>query len=88
MIIPLSDDWQVKVVPLNFVLEQRYRTKPSNEHPEGRLDWKVCGYYSGLQAALLALPDHLAQSPEIETYEGFLAEWEALSKRITARIGR
>lgn len=88
MIIDLTDQWRVKVEPMNFILQQYAQTKPSKKNPEGGMKWKTYGYYSGLESALRALPDALAQCPEIETYQGYLAAWNDLARDLGGRMLR
>lgn len=40
MIWEITDTYRVRVEPLNFVLERRHHTKPTDEHPEGREVWR------------------------------------------------
>jgi len=58
MIINITDEYRVKTIPMNFVLEQYREIKPRNKPV--RYEWVFLGYYSGLASALKALPDHVA----------------------------
>jgi hypothetical protein len=79
MIIQISDRWRVKAEGMNFVLQELRIVKPHEKNNfEGGEAWAFCGYYPSLKRALQALPDHLALSHAITTYEGFLEEWESL----------
>lgn len=89
MIIPISDDWRVKVEGMNFILEHLQPTKPhkSNNYTAG-VRWVLQGYYPSLKRALQALPDHLALSPGVTTLEGYMEAWDVLVNRLTAKLGK
>lgn len=88
MIWEISKDYRVSVVPLNFVLERRHHTRPSDDHPEGRDTWKTVGYYSGLESALRAIPDDIAQLPEVQDYAGLRARLDTLAGQLARRVGK
>jgi len=90
MNIELTEDWRINVIPLNFVLEERVPKgiAPGEKIAREGFNWVVRGYYSGLRAALLALPDFLAQSPGVETLEGYLARWDKVTAQLVRRAGK
>ena len=90
MIIQLTEDWRIKVIPLNYVLEERVESGigPGGKLPKEPYKWEVKGYYSGLRSALTALPDFLAQSPKVETAEALFARWDKLCVQFARSAGR
>lgn len=87
MIWQLSEEYRVKVEPLNFVL-QRLTEVTNRETKEARMDWKTVGYYSGLESAIRAIPDDIALSPEVEDYKGLRALLDALAGQLARRVGK
>ena len=90
MKIELNEEWRINVIPLNFVLEQRMESgkRPDGSDPKEPYKWEVRGYYSSLRAALTALPDFLAQTPSVETLEGFFARWDKLCVQFARSAGK
>ena len=86
MIIELSDNWRIVTGNLNFELQER--TVIKNGDNAGQYRWTFRGYYSGLQSVLRAIPDHLALSPSVTTYQEFLESWEDLRNQIGGRFKR
>ena len=84
MIIPLADNWRIKTIPLNFVLEEQIDAHDKDKNPVKR--WVIRGYYSGMDSALQALPDHLALSPSVGTYEEYLAAWGDLRRQAVENL--
>ena len=82
----MTDDWRVKVIPMNFVLEQHKKTKPSKKYPDGRMQWVRYGYYSSLENALRAIPSALAQSPTLTTLEEYTAEWRRIAASVQKKF--
>ena len=86
MIIELDDDWRVNTDPHNFILE--HRTVITKGDNAGQHKWTSAGFYSGMGSLLKALPDALALSPSIVTYEEYLARWEELRRSVKAALPR
>lgn len=84
MIIDLSENWRVVTGNLNFELQEQTTIKHGDN--KGKPQWVFRGYYSGLQSCFNALPDHLALSPSVQTFEEYMEVWRDLSKQITARF--
>lgn len=86
MIIEVSDEWRIKVEPMNFILEQLVEVKPKDK--PAHMDWKFCGYFPDPETALKALPGHLMQSRDLETMSGLSARWERVIAQFTRRVGK
>ena len=79
MIVTIADDWRVRRHDrMNFVVEERVEVQPKDEDKPMRLDWKVRGYYSSIESAFSALPDHLSKSEAIETWAHLVDALEAI----------
>lgn len=88
MILQIADDYRINVSAMNFTLEQKHVTEARGTHEGGKEVWKTLGYYSGLESALRALPDHLALDPTVQTLEDYIARWAALAKDIGGRFSK
>ena len=86
MILSLNDDYRINVSSMNFTLEQSYTVKEGDNAGQER--WKTLGYYSGFESVLRAIPDHLAQHPDVVTFEDFMGRWKALAKDVGGRFGK
>jgi len=87
MIWQLTDDFRIRVVPLNFILE--YMADVVNPKTgETKQKWKRHGYYSTLQNAIAALPDRVAQHPEVKTIGDLTARIESLAVQLSKRVGK
>ncbi len=86
MIWQLSDDYRVRTIPMNFVLEEYREIKPKDK--PAYHEWTFLGNYSGLRSVLHALPDWVALRDDTKTLEGLLVALEALADDITERIVR
>ena len=86
MIIEISDEWRVRVEPMNFILEQYREVIAKNKPP--RMDWKFVGYYASLEQALLRIPHHLMQSGDLENIAGLPTRWESLIAQFSRRVGK
>lgn len=80
MIIDLSPDWRISTGKLNFELQQRTTIKHGDN--AGNDQWSFRGYYSGMDSALRAIPDHLALCDSVTTYKEYLDAWAQLRKEI------
>lgn len=87
MIWQLTPEYRVKVIPLNFVLE-RWTESVNPKTKEPTAGWKVIGYYSGLESAIRAIPDDLAQHPEVKDWEGLRERLESLADKLARSVGR
>ena len=89
MIIEISENFRVKTIPLNFVLEERVEADATRKiKPKCSHKWVIRGYYSGLSAALAAIPDYLAQSPAIKTLGDYTRAWDALRKEVAVGFSK
>ena len=87
MIWQLTDDFRIKVVPLNFILE--YMADGVNRKTgEPTRKWKLHGYYSTLQNAIAALPDRVAQHHEVKTIGDLTARLDSLAVQLSKRVGK
>ena len=90
MNIEIAEDWRIKVIPLNFELQQRVESgnRPDGTAPTDPYKWQFRGYYSGLKSALTALPDHLTLSCEGEQIEALFTRWEGLCDKVARSAGK
>lgn len=88
MIWELTNTFRLRVEPMNFILEQ-YREGGINRRTgeQGKAKWVICGYYSTLQNAIRAIPDEIAQHPEVETFAGFIERLDKLAGQLARRVG-
>ena len=87
MIWQLTEDYRIKVVPLNFILEYMADgVNPKTKAPTRK--WKLHGYYSTLQAAIMAIPDREAQHPTVKTIGDLTARLEHLAAQLSKRVGK
>lgn len=87
MIWQLTEDYRIRVIPLNFVLEYLADgINPKTKEPTRK--WKVHGYYSTLQGAIAALPDREAQHPEVKTIGDLTARLDGLAAQLSRRVGK
>lgn len=79
MIILLTDEYRViSRRQNNFALEHFHKTA---RYPEGR--WVRLGYHPGLRSALIALPDHVAKTEELEDLRALLDRLEDIANKIS-----
>ena len=90
MIIQLSPEWRVRTAPLNFILEEHVlkKQKPNSDEPATGHQWLVRGYYSGLRAAIIALPDYLAQSPNAANLTDYFRLWDDLAAHVARGLSK
>lgn len=75
-IIPVSEEWRLKIEPMNVILQKHHLVKPKDE-PE-HYTWKLVGYYGSIAQALKAIPDAITLGSQFET----LAELNQLLSKL------
>ena len=84
MLWAINDDYRVRTEPMNYILEQRVTVTPKEGEP--RTEWKLLGYYSGLAAALKALPNFIGLRADVDTVQKLMAELTAIGAELQAKL--
>ena len=84
MIINITDEYRVKTIPMNFVLEQYRELKPRDK--PSHHEWVFLGFYSGLASALRALPDHVALTEDLNDVAALSARLRDIAEGAAKRL--
>jgi hypothetical protein len=81
MKIKLNEQYQVRGIPMNFILEEKKINKKTNEEY-----WETAGYYANLESLLLGIATHGVQTTETEGIELLIREIKMLCRDVLAKI--
>ena len=65
-LIPVNDEWRLRLEPLNVVLE-RYRLIINPKDQSERYDWGFVGYYGSIAQAVKEIPVKASMLSQFET---------------------
>jgi hypothetical protein len=86
MIFQLTDEWRIRTIPYNVVLDNLCDVTDFKTGEFIRKDWKEVGFYATVSQAIGAIPGHIVLDHRIETFDELLGKIALVAAALDARV--
>jgi hypothetical protein len=86
MIMNLTDEYRIKTIPHNVVLEALRPVADPKTKAFVRMDWQQVGFYSTLEQAVKGIPADIVLDPRVMDIESLRLRMEATAKQLESLV--